>query len=1029
MFGCGDLTDRDPTWEDHDVTTPKTSHRTATALVALFTLAGALIPLAVSSPAVAQSTHVGSGDSTMEVDYNLVPTDVVGSETVDWMVSGSLSGTVVLGGREVSGTFSVYGFGASVESWLTGGSGWIDHFEISGPGVTFEADAGEYSHSPLAHSRWTVPGTLSVCDGSGCDSGAAAFEIETFLSGTPPCWSGCTSFGQYQQFEGASPIPGGGAGGVPDPTQSAAFPPSYGPPRIVSGSGPDGTDWGMRWRFREGRSTACGPDETGDGWQCDPHTSHGFKFTGFADGWSSWDARSLNVNVEDGSTPVATAGVNCSSTSQLYCSYPNNTYNPNDATEWPPPESAWQEHQTLDSGCYSMQAEYWYGQGATVRSHESPFFGLDGRQWDQWCLNQVATNVTNTAPVVGIQAPIDGAELHRQGSPDHVESFAMRADDKEGHNGRGQMRLLLGGVVQETVRFSGLKHRSGMTAREAVTLPQANGTYTVEARAIDTSGTSTAASDWESITFDYIFNLAPEAPNLVAPANGATSGPTPSFVVEATDPELDAYTGLIQYWPAGDLSRIRTVESVPAASGSPAVAQAPEALEPGTYEWKAKAVDTHGEETDDFSAVRSFEVVDGPGVSNSPPGAPTLVAPVDGATLAHDATQEFTITATDPDGDDYVGEMSVVDSGGDETVFVTELADSGSPSSGSPLVELAPGEYTWSARAIDTNGGAGAFAAPASTFTIAEPPANAAPSASLVSPADGHAFGASDEQVFTVSATDPEGDAWSGEVFIDGDLACTTPEVASGSQASCSPLVPAGAGSHTWSARAVDEHGTAGGFTGSRSFTVVSGSAPATPAPVTPADGHTFATGETQRFGVNAEDPDGDPYHAEVTVWEGTTVVATFDTVEAPSGFDSYGIPDEALPPGDYTWSAVAVDVDGNRSSAFSPARSFTVNAPPAAPSLVGPANGYVFAPGEPQVFTINAVDPDGHDYQGTVTIEDPTGVPVARFETQRVASGADAAGSPLVRLPAGDYRWSATAADGHGGTSPPSSKRSFTVT
>jgi hypothetical protein len=108
---------------------------------------------------------------------------------------------------------------------------------------------------------------------------------------------------------------------------------------------------------------------------------------------------------------------------------------------------------------------------------------------------------------------------------------------------------------------------------------------------------------------------------------------------------------------------------------------------------------------------------------NNAPGVPELVAPAEGHTFLPGQLQMFSIQATDPDDDDYVGRVEVKRPGspGFDSEFDTILAASGERSDGVPPVPYGGGTgYQWRAWASDLF-----LAGPASgarSFNVAGPP-------------------------------------------------------------------------------------------------------------------------------------------------------------------------------------------------------------------------------------------------------------------------------------------------------------------
>ncbi len=108
---------------------------------------------------------------------------------------------------------------------------------------------------------------------------------------------------------------------------------------------------------------------------------------------------------------------------------------------------------------------------------------------------------------------------------------------------------------------------------------------------------------------------------------------------------------------------------------------------------------------------------------NQPPNAPTLVSPPDGKVFAEGEIPTFTIEATDPDGDAYIGEVRIYDEDGHFVRSVsTGPAPSGSKSSGSSLSFVLPrGRYTWTARAHDAYFTAGPTSSSSRAFEVTAP--------------------------------------------------------------------------------------------------------------------------------------------------------------------------------------------------------------------------------------------------------------------------------------------------------------------
>ena len=91
------------------------------------------------------------------------------------------------------------------------------------------------------------------------------------------------------------------------------------------------------------------------------------------------------------------------------------------------------------------------------------------------------------------------------------------------------------------------------------------------------------------------------------------------------------------------------------------------------------------------------------------------------------------------------------------------------------------------------------------------------------SPSDGHAYGASETQEFSVHTFDAEGDPWSAHVTVTDSVGAQTTFVVpstNGFDAIGTPPQPFPPGSYTWTATAVDSLGASSAPTEVRGFSV-----------------------------------------------------------------------------------------------------------------------------------------------------------------------------------------------------------------
>lgn len=96
---------------------------------------------------------------------------------------------------------------------------------------------------------------------------------------------------------------------------------------------------------------------------------------------------------------------------------------------------------------------------------------------------------------------------------------------------------------------------------------------------------------------------------------------------------------------------------------------------------------------------------------------------------------------------------------------------------------------------------------------------------------------------------------------------------------------------------------------------------------------------------------------------------------------------------------------------------------------LVSPVDGRRFEHGEPQTFTLTALDEDGDPYTGTVTVRNrTTGAVVRTLAGTPAPSGDISRAVALPPLPEGVYAWTAYASDALGAAGAVSASRAFDV-
>jgi hypothetical protein len=330
---------------------------------------------------------------------------------------------------------------------------------------------------------------------------------------------------------------------------------------------------------------------------------------------------------------------------------------------------------------------------------------------------RTAAQVENEPPTSIVYAPADGSVVHRS-TPEHLQELSALFGDREHHNISFRFRVT--GPGTEPIQYDGEARAVPPAPRQArrydqgayplpistppLRLPHVNGTYTVEVRAIDTSARPTAMGAWSRVTtFEYIWNLPPGVPAHEVPGPHRTfPADTPLvFVARAYDAENDNVT-------TKTVIDGRTYYSLPAASGGPAVTVIPDGVRAGEDRTAVvSAIDVNGEEG--APSTITFDAVGLPDApTNRAPDAPALVTPLEAATFAAGAPQDFVLRAVDPDGDRWRGVVEITDAAGALAAsFATDEASSGSTASARPLTPLAAGAYRWRARAFDAKGALG----------------------------------------------------------------------------------------------------------------------------------------------------------------------------------------------------------------------------------------------------------------------------------------------------------------------------------
>lgn len=315
----------------------------------------------------------------------------------------------------------------------------------------------------------------------------------------------------------------------------------------------------------------------------------------------------------------------------------------------------------------------------------------------------------------------------------------------------------------------------------------------------------------------------PDPPILVAPADGhATSEGFVPFTVRAENivkaevyrAEITVYDATGQAVNFGNTAWGMEGQAVTGTTTLP--------LRAGVYTWSAAVVNFEfGVDSAEATPRRTLVVA-----ANRPPTA-SLVSPTAGHTFAAGASPTFTMAATDPEGQQWVGRIEVRNAAGTlVSTFATAPTASGQSASARPPLPFTEGSYEWRATATDTEG---ATSTPTGWrgFTVAGQAGNNAPGAPVLVAPTGGAYPFGEPATFTVRADDPDLDPYRARITVrhsDGtEYDIDTLYAASGTEASGSPSTILPAGTYTWWAYAEDLRGATGPQSEVGSFSVSTG--------------------------------------------------------------------------------------------------------------------------------------------------------------------------------------------------------------
>jgi hypothetical protein len=287
----------------------------------------------------------------------------------------------------------------------------------------------------------------------------------------------------------------------------------------------------------------------------------------------------------------------------------------------------WVFDQTQDLNGWDKEA-YRSGEIATLTVPESKLIpkgeyywwalAYDGREWSQISEKRKVKIITPTNYPPSIPTLLSPAN-NTTVSP--TPTFKVKSEDPDGDQVKFEVEVVKG---SETKKFETGFFASGSEATFTVPENQSlsSGQWSWRARAIDSKG---AASGW-SETRTFIVNRPPLTPVLLSPEDKAFVLSTLTLKVKAEDPEGERVKFILELTQG---ETMKNFETISINSGEELTFTVPEKLSAGKWQWRAKAIDTKGAESE-WSELRTFVV-------STVPSKPVLVSP-----------EEDTIVPTSP---------------------------------------------------------------------------------------------------------------------------------------------------------------------------------------------------------------------------------------------------------------------------------------------------------------------------------------------------------------------------------------------
>lgn len=445
---------------------------------------------------------------------------------------------------------------------------------------------------------------------------------------------------------------------------------------------------------------------------------------------------------------------------------------------------------------------------------------------------------------------------------------------------------------------------AGITRLEAVVGPLAVSTqYYWRVLAVNDGG----ASDWSEVRSFRTIPPPPSTPNLTTPANGATDQPTTLILTWESASGAATYHVQVSTGPA--FTQLHLNDSTVTGTSKQAAS-----LEAGaTYYWRVRARNAGG--TSAWSLTRSFSTSGG---LPPPPASPALVSPSDGSDRL--SVPVTLVWGSSSGASSYDLQVSTDASFSSPVVNETGISTTSRTVQGLGFQTT----YHWRVRAANAGGASGWSVV--WRFTTAGTPPQAP---SLASPPD-NGTGISLNTALRWNRVSGA-KTFHAQVSVRSDFSTIHYENSALTDTLVQPGGLSNDQQYRWRVRAVNEHGP-GAWSSVWSFTTVR-RPPTSPQLAHPEDGspaeplnpilrwHASANATSYRIQLSRSSSFG----SQMVIDEVRT-----DTMRSVSGL-SYATA--------YYWRVSAMNEGG--SSGWTPVWGFrTVQAPPAAPTLVSPAQG-----------------------------------------------------------------------------------------